>query len=297
MLYIKSARNIVASLFTLLVLMCGFCCNAAENPIPNAIRTLKPSVVQIRATFDDPADATVTALQAAGYHIADKNAVHITSLGTGFVVFAQDHDIYALTAAHVINFRLPHTQQDLVFNKITLSVLVAMPEEVDGTTFRGSFTIDSAQMVSQDESHDVALLRYRGDPSLIDGKIVGMGSPAKLANEAPTEGEIALISGYPLDQATMITTSGIVSSSYEVPVSTLGALGMPTGGNYDGDVYVVDAIANPGDSGGPVYSVDTGSVFGICDATLTGPGGAYTSVIPIQYALSLIKGSINAWKP
>lgn len=70
----------------------------------------------------------------------------------------------------------------------------------------------------------------------------------------------------------------------------------------NGDRYLGDLRANHGNSGGPVYSISTGKVIGICDAFVGAPvettvilpvGLSYNSglavIIPIKYAIDLLK--------
>src|SRR5438132_584434 len=61
----------------------------------------------------------------------------------------------------------------------------------------------------------------------------------ELELEIPADGEPIAISGYPLAEPTLVTTSGHIACSWTIH-------------NHQ-DHYLADVTANPGNSGGPVY--------------------------------------------
>jgi hypothetical protein len=78
------------------------------------------------------------------------------------------------------------------------------------------------------------------------------------------------------------------------------------------DTYLADTQANPGNSGGPVYLVDTAGVIGVCIATKPAPifdqsgdsasigdtklfySSGLTVVVPSRYVLELIERQTRA---
>jgi S1-C subfamily serine protease len=76
------------------------------------------------------------------------------------------------------------------------------------------------------------------------------------------------VSGYPLGENVLITTSGAIASSWayeseQVPLPGVPGITIPMGIK---DIFFVDMHVNHGNSGGPIYSVDTGEVIGVADA-------------------------------
>jgi len=146
-----------------------------------------------------------------------------------------------------------------------------------------------------DESHDVALLRLQGQAlpalALADGASVPEGR------------SVALI-GFPLGSAlgfAPVTHRGIVSSVVAAAPPLPGARQLDAAtvrrmrsGSFD--VYQIDAIAYPGNSGGPLLDVDSGQVIGVIsftgikstrEAALAQPSGL-TYAIPVRHVRALL---------
>ena len=108
------------------------------------------------------------------------------------------------------------------------------------------------------------------------------------------------MSGYPLSYPTLITTAGIIASAWDSNSMDVVPEGAPPGFTIPDmpDSYLADVAVNPGNSGGPVYLQDDGSVIGVCVAFTiaeAGNGGVplrYNSglsiVVPIRYAVDLL---------
>jgi S1-C subfamily serine protease len=130
---------------------------------------------------------------------------------------------------------------------------------------RGSFTVLLAHVVSEDVANDLAILQatqnpFRdGLPILIAVNEIQVRSEVGVASlnaERPPEGVPVASSGYPLSNSVLITNAGVIASAWATAPD---------------DRYIADLEVNPGNSGGPVYLVEDGSVIGVCVATQTAP--------------------------
>lgn len=281
-----------------------FCRTSADpkapraNPAASSIKAMAPAVVQIsyRSDIQSPTDRPKV-------------------VGTGFIVSKGN---YVLTAAHVITASIASERQAKA-SKIWFFVGVPLDESsVPGVHFEGSFTDISSNIVEVDELHDVALLKLTEDifsssfntGIKIRGKTLKLKAAiAKLKPLMPREGESVLISGYPLSIPTLVTQSGMIASDTYTPIETHperapSAVAVPE----IEDTILVDAVVNPGNSGGPVYMPGSNFVIGICEAfkwsplftsthkeVSAGTEGILTQnsglavVIPIKYAIALLQ--------
>ena len=167
------------------------------------------------------------------------------------------------------------------------------------------------QVVARDPRHDAAVLQLEPNPFTQDrprGRVdmegggftvsamVGHVTPA--ANP-PRDGERIAVSGYPMSSPTLLTTSGNIATATATDLQEVRD--PATGWTLPdlSDVYIADVAVNPGNSGGPVYFVETGEVLGVCVAFRVAhaeadPGQvfAYNSglavVVPIGHALALL---------
>lgn len=236
---------------------CGTTAVSAE-PLPSLIARVKRSVVAVGSygLMDTP---------RFGFRAA------------GFVV---DDGLHVLTNAHVVP---PETPE-----RIDRSVAVQVWLGDDQWQLR------SARLLGRDLRNDLALLA-------IDGPAV----PAlKLAAHDAAEGtEIALM-GFPIGNAL-----GQVHATHRGIVSAWTAIATPAGSPAglsprtvrqlrDGafKVMQLDAIAYPGNSGGPVLDIETGEVVGVLqggavksikEAALSAPTGI-TYAVPASTAAALL---------
>jgi S1-C subfamily serine protease len=123
------------------------------------------------------------------------------------------------------------------------------------------------RVAATDREHDLALLRFEGPPL-----------PALALDETDRarEGQAIALTGFPLGGAlgfSPVTHRGIVSALTPI------ALPSPTAQQLDAraiarlrsgafEVLQLDATAYPGNSGGPVYDADSGSVLGVVNMVL-----------------------------
>jgi S1-C subfamily serine protease len=197
----------------------------------DAVESIRPSVVQI-VTSEDPRGV----------------------LGSGFFVSVTGH---VVTACHVVRAHKGH-----------LAIGVPYPNSAG---VRENFALAQVERIDEDSDCDVALLRtfanpFAGElPSLFKGPSgVSVGVEVKVApilRDRPRDGAAAALSGFPLHQPVLITSAGIVASSWKLGHVLILPGQPPT--RIPADAYFVDAVANAGNSGGPVFLPD-GRVIGVC---------------------------------
>ncbi|MGA8872360.1 MAG: serine protease [Candidatus Acidiferrales bacterium] len=301
--------RIVALVVGLLVLPGGNHRPEHKMTLPEAIEFMRPSVVQVSLRVD-PAPT------GRPFEVPARPVV--VPLGSGFLVSV---DGYAVTARHVVEaFHAVQTN-----GRKTLVVGLALPNlenyKSGGATIsiRGSFRYVNCEVVDEDVRHDLALLQLDPNPfthkaSLIETPketIDALERVAPLASSRPVDGQAIAVSGYPFNETVLITTSGSLASSWAYD-SALGQIpGAPSGSLAPdvADSYLADVHVNPGNSGGPVYSVENGMVIGVCVAYDMAPvvygdgnhepasvgnrpifsNSGLAVVVPVPYVVDLLK--------
>ncbi len=200
-------------------------------------------------------------------------------LGTGFVV-AKGHHI--VTNAHVIPVDLDYAKNE------TIAVFLRNGEQVE---------MRRAKLVAKDSEHDVALLSISGAPL----RPMIFGDDASVA-----EGELYGFTGFPIGMVlgvTPVTHRGIVSAitPIAIPAGSVRELNakrlLRLRNPYK--VFQLDAIAYPGNSGSPLYEIDSGKVVGVVnsvfvkeskESVLSSPSGI-SYAIPARYIKALLKAN------
>lgn len=196
-----------------------------------------------------------------------------TMRGTGFVV--GDGNVVA-TNAHVV--------ADITDPEAILVVHIGQGHKQNESRLRPAKVIASAK------AHDLAILRIEGDPL-----------PAlKLANsDSVREGQAIAFTGFPIGGAlgfSPVTHRGIVSSITPIALPAGNASQMNDklirqikSGTFD--IFQLDATAYPGNSGSPVFDVNSGEVIGVInmvfikgskEAALSQPSGISYAIPSIQ---------------
>ena len=224
--------------------------NKPKN-VTDAVKIASPSIVQISAELEIPNPNNPS------------GRLNVTRvLGTGFLV---SKDGYVATAKHVVT--LPP-------NVILVDLLVGlpMPNKDSGIFMRGNFQVISSKIIAVDPNNDVALLKCEINPFTNKSKPIGVINGKEISNNSytvfildpnrPNEGLQIASSGYPFASSILVTSVGYLASAWEVNSDQLRSLDFqyPERGN----VYLGDLRVNKGNSGGPVYSVETGYVIGVC---------------------------------
>ncbi len=229
----------------------------AELDLPSLLDQVRGSVVGIAS--HDPLGAPRTQLS-----------------GTGFVV---GDGLTVVTNAHVVR-AIANGEKNL-----RLVVLVGRGPQP---------SVRTAEVVHEDAYHDMAVLRITG-PAVPALKLAAPGGVR--------EGQSVAFTGFPIGAVLglyPVTHVGIVSCI--VPIATpqsstqglsaaqIKRLGRPF------DVYQLDAIAYPGNSGSPVFDLTRGEVIAVVNSVLVKASkesvlkdpSAITYAIPIQHLRDLL---------
>ena len=200
--------------------------------------------------------------------------------GTGFIV--GDGRLVA-TNAHVL------PDDPTVMAKLVLQVAGNRNAARDGPPLIRALTL-----VTVDRIHDLALLRFAGEPL-----------PVLPLSEGPArEGQAVAFIGFPIGGLlgfSPVTHRAIVSSITPI------ALPPPTAARLDAaavarlrlgpfDIYQLDGTAYPGNSGGPLLDAETGAVLGVVnmvlvkgsrESVLSQPSGI-SCAIPVHFLRELL---------
>lgn len=196
-------------------------------------------------------------------------------MGTGFVIGNGRH---VVTNAHVLPALLDSQKQE------TLAVFSGRGQQSE---------VRSARKVAIDNDHDIVILEISGAP-LPALTLAETGSVREGTELAFTGFPIGVVLGlYPsTHRATLAAVTPIViprAQAAMLDAKTITRMRTPY------DVYQLDAVAYPGNSGSPLFDPQTGAVVGLInmvlvkatkESALTAPSGiAYA--IPIQYVRQL----------
>jgi serine protease Do len=244
------------------LLLCGV---PAHAGLPDTVDKIRPSIVAI---------GTVKPAKRAN---ADGPALNY--LGTGFVV---GNGRQVITNFHVIPQKLDAEAME------ALAVFVGRGGSGEGR---------EARIVRSDRDHDVVLLEIGGTPL-----------PALQLAESATlrEGEEIAFTGYPIGMVLGLypaTHRGIVAAITPIVMPSMSSRTLTADQikriRSPFDVYQLDAVAYPGNSGSPVYDTRTGHVIGVInsvlvkttkEAVLKEPSGI-SYAIPVRYVRALLAGS------
>jgi serine protease Do len=243
-------------------------------------------VSTVRADLPDTIDSVRSSVVGVGAAYPQRQPIgakrRVVLSGTGFVV---GNGRLVITNDHVVRSKLDreNKQRRAVFSG------------------RGSAAVTrEARVLLRDQVHDLALLGIEGDPL-----------PALLLSDSDSlrEGELVAFTGFPIGAVLglyPVTHTGIISSITPIvraadaakhldPVQ-LARLRDPY------DVLQLDAVAYPGNSGSPVYRVDSGEVVGVIngvlvkeskEAMLSDPSGI-SYAIPVAFVRALLEKVQNA---
>jgi serine protease Do len=196
--------------------------------LPETLERIKPSIVGV-GTF------------------APLRQPRSVFLGTGWVIGDGKH---AITNHHVVDRRLDQKKQEV-------HAIFVRREDGQPRAYQ-------AKVLACDKAHDLCLLRFQG----IQLKPLRLGHASEVK-----EGREYAMTGFPIGMVLglhPVTSKGIVSSITPIAIpalserqltpQVLGHLGTPF------KVFQLDALAYPGNSGSPLYDVDSGKVVGVVNS-------------------------------
>jgi S1-C subfamily serine protease len=239
---------------------------AGAEALPDLLERLTPSVVGVGAAY--PA------------RVPTGGRPPRRLMGTGFIVQAGGQSV-VVTNAHVIPDDLDSDGRE------QLAIFSGR-----GATGEQRF----ATLLRSDPQHDLAILAYEG-PRL---------PPMTLASDDRVRpGERVAFTGFPIG-----AVLGLYPTTHEGIVSVITPMARVADRGRDlsavqlqrmrnpFDVYQLDAIAYPGNSGSAVYRVETGEVIGVMNSVfvkesreslLSAPSGI-SYAIPVQHLRVLLEG-------
>lgn len=231
---------------------------AYSADLTQVIEKVRPSVVGV-ATFEKTRNPS------------------ISFRGTGFAV---GDGSFILTNAHVVPTIMDAARKE------SLVILVGRGQDAQ---------MREAEKVAQDVTHDLALLKIKGDAL----KALSIGDSAQVR-----EGQEYAFTGFPIG-----TVLGLYPVTHRGMISALTPVAIPShnSGQLDEkaiarlrspfEVFQLDATAYPGNSGSPLYRTDTGAVIGIVNMVfvkstkehaLAEPSGI-SYAIPSRYLRDLLR--------
>ena len=241
-----------------LIALLGLSARALAAPLPELLAALRPGVVGI-ASYD-PLGAPRTVLGGTGFAVGDGRTI--------------------VTNAHVVHASAGEAQGRLV-------VLVGRGEQA---------TIRPARLLREDRFHDLALLAIEGPP--VPPLRLAAGSP-------PQEGEGVAFTGFPIGAVLglyPVTHRGIISCVVPLAVPQAGTRTLSSAQlkrlNHPFEVFQLDAVAYPGNSGSPVYELAHGEVVAILNSVLVKAAkesvlkdpSAIAYAIPVVHLKALLAG-------
>jgi S1-C subfamily serine protease len=271
--------------------------------LSQAVEIIRPSIVQIGLT-------AVEVLDARGNGIKQQWLHHL--LGTGFLVSSEGH---VITANHLIGHGRELITKIQARSKHLL-VGLALPNT---EKMRGNFTNVVFHVVDTDALHDLALLKLAQNPfkgEVRSGFVIGgkeiqlLFGTVTLNCKRPKDGAAIGISGYPLGLPVLVTNAGHMATVWSFDIQEVPLGGAPPEWYRKtevADTYLADVQANPGNSGGPAYLADNGTVIGVCIRIRLAPvcnqhgdsasidqqqllySSGLTEVVPAQYVTDLLR--------
>jgi len=196
-------------------------------------------------------------------------------MGTAFAV---SEDGLLVTALHVITA----IEEQIAARGGRSMAAFAGPDYESGTiSVHANFSLTAFDVVTRDPLNDLALLRLSRplDELKVRNEIYGetleaVPTVVTLESDAPLDGEMVAISGYPLREPSLVTTAGYIASNWTLDAGQVR--------------YLADVTANPGNSGGPVYRLKDTKVVGVCVAgRLTNIQNTYGELTDLMQAADL----------
>lgn len=204
--------------------------------------------------------------------------------GTGFAVLDGRHIV---SCAHVFEQPLDSEKNEIY------AIFVGRDRQM---------AVRPAKMIATDKAHDLVLLRIEGEPL----PVLKLGD-----SDHAREGWQLYFTGFPIGSvlglnpsthraglAAVIPIFTPVAAATQLNARTLRQASEPY------EIFELDAVAYPGNSGSPVWHPDTGEVFGVVnsvyvkgakEAALSAPSGI-SYAIPGKYVRQLLEQALRKAK-
>jgi S1-C subfamily serine protease len=228
----------------------------------------------------DTIDSIRSSIVAVGIIDKQGRGIKTSFYGTGFVV--------GDGSRIVTNYHVYRSIEKLLKERGRLAVFSGRGE---------SAKIHEVRLERSDIGHDLALFHLNR----------GRLAPMRLAdNEMLREGQDVAFTGFPIGMVLglyPVTHRGVISAITPIVIPANSAKKLTAAQikrirNERFKVYQLDGTAYPGNSGSPVYKVDSGKVVGVInsvfvkgtkEAALKDPSGI-TYAIPVKYVRHLLRG-------
>jgi S1-C subfamily serine protease len=262
-----------------------------EKPHPmtvaQTIEVIRPVTVQITLQVYNVSEESRELIRQKHPAARQTGSAYHIPQGTGFLVNA---DGYVVTADHVIRDG-KQLLAEIKADRKRLVVAFAEPNIVlpNGMEIRANFQVVDFTDVSQNPNADLSLIKVNQIPRAAFVKEMPFSpiKPLVLRTKRPQDGESIAVSGYPFGEPVLVTNAGWLGSAWAFHNIN----------NISMDVYLGDVVVNPGHSGGPVYSTETGAVLGVCMARKSVPrfGAGLTIITPTRYIVELLNQNNVNW--
>lgn len=238
------------------------CGEAGAASFPDVVDRVRPSIVAVGAAYP------------RRQPIGDRPPYRIR--GTGFAVL---DGLHIVTNDHVLPDKLDTDRRE------TIAVFVGRGRQAQ---------VRPARLLARDEEHDLAVLGITGE---------ALAALPFGDDRAVREGESIAITGFPIGAVLGFfpaTHRGYVAAL--TPMARAADRGRQLSALQRArlrdpfEVYQLDVVAYPGNSGSPVYRVDDGALIGVVnsvfvkesrESALTSPSGI-TYAIPLRHVQALL---------
>lgn len=253
--------SLISPLRTSLVLVMLFAGAPAEADVADTLQLVKPGVVGVGVY--SPTGSPRARLEGTGFAVLD--GLHVVS------------------CAHV--FARPLDPE----KKEAYAVFIGRDRQMN---------VRAARLVATDRARDLALLKIEGDPL----PVLKLGD-----SDRAREGWQLYFTGYPIGSVLGLNPSTHRAGLAAIipiftPLASAAQLNARTlkQAKDDYQVFELDAVAYPGNSGSPVWHPDSGEVLGVVnsvyvkgskEAALTAPSGI-SYAIPVKYVHRLLERAL-----
>lgn len=261
----KQRTRWALALRTILTLLALVMSFPAQADVADMLQSVKPGVVGVG--IFNPTGSPRANLQGTGFAVLDGR--------------------YVVSCAHIFAKPLDSEKKEIH------AVFMGRDRQM---------TVRPARLVATDRARDLALLKIEGDP--LPALKLGNSNTAR-------EGWQLYFTGYPIGSVLGLNPSTHRAGLAAIipiftPLASASQLNVRTLKQAQDayEVFELDAIAYPGNSGSPVWHPDTGEVLGVLnsvyvkgakEAALSAPSGI-SYAIPVKYVHRLLEQALHETK-